>query len=116
RLYETEDRLMLAVPMPGLEPEDILVVIDGTRVTIHGAERGPHQHERRLLITEWTIGPYHRELDLPGPVDGPLTNATYDNGVLVLSMPKARTGAGTAAEIRLEPVEATRGEHVGHVG
>jgi hypothetical protein len=49
-------------------------------------------------------------------VNGALTNVTYGNGVLVVVMPKVRRGEhGVPAEIRLEPIEATRGERVGHV-
>jgi HSP20 family protein len=116
RIYQTDDRLMLAAPMPGLEPDNISVTIDGTRCIVHGDERGPHQHDRDLLLEEWTIGPYHREVELPAPVDGRLSNATYDNGVLVLAMPKARGGEATRAEIRLDARDATRGQRVGHVG
>lgn len=117
RVYQTTDRIMLAAPMPGLEPDDISVVIDGRHVAVHGRERGPHQRDRDLLIAEWAVGPYRREVDLPAPVDGSLVNVTYDNGVLVLVMPKL--GAGRNAErveIRLDAVRATRGQRVGHVG
>jgi HSP20 family protein len=116
RLYQTDDRLMLVAPMPGLEPENIAITIDGTRVVIHGDERGPHQHDRDLLLEEWTIGPYDREVELPQAVDGKITNATYDNGVLVLAMPKAQAGQGSRAEIKLNARESTRGQRVGHVG
>jgi HSP20 family protein len=120
RIYQTDDRIMLAAPMPGLEPEDISLVIDGRHVTLHGRERGPHQHDRDLLVAEWAVGPYHREVDLPEPVAGDLTNVTFENGVLVLSMPKAREAASGGAPgpiaIELEAVTPTRGERVGHVG
>ena len=117
RLYHTEARIMLAAPMPGLEPEDIVVRIDGTHVSIHGEERGHHQHDLALAIVEWTIGPYHREIELGEPVDGVLTNATYGNGVLVLSMPKVSAGhLGSSAEFRLITVASGHGERVGHVG
>jgi hypothetical protein len=96
---------MVMAPMPGLGPEDIVVRIDGRHVVIHGDARGPHQDDVNLSIAEWAVGPYHRELDLPEGVDGVVTNATYGNGVLVLSMPKLRAGhAGTAAEFRLVTV------------
>ena len=117
RMYQTGERVMIATPMPGLEPGDISVRVEGERVTIDGEERGPHQHEKDLLVAEWAVGPYHREIDLPHPVNGPLTNATYGNGVLVLSMPKASSGErGASADIRLQPIDATRGERVGHTG
>jgi hypothetical protein len=92
RVYRTADRIMVAAPMPGLEPPDIMVIVDGDRLTIEGKERGPHQHERDLMRAEWTIGPYYRELELLHPVRADLVNATYDNGVLVLAMPTLDPG------------------------
>lgn len=117
RVYETEERIMVTAPMPGLEPENIVVRIEGRRVVIHGEERGPHQREIALAIAEWSVGPYHREIEVAEPVDGSLTNATYGNGVLVLSMPKVSAGhLGASAEFRLITVASGRGERVGHVG
>jgi HSP20 family protein len=117
RIYQTSDRIMVAAPMAGLEPGNICVTVAGDRLTIHGDERGPHQHELDLVLAEWAVGPYHREVVLPEPVNGALANATYGNGVLVLSLPKMEPGREpVSAEIRLEVVDATRGERVGHVG
>jgi HSP20 family molecular chaperone IbpA len=117
RIYETERRIMVVTPMPGLEPGDIEVTIDADHVTLHGRARGPHQHEVALLVSEWSVGPYHRDLRLPVPVSAELANATYDNGVVVLCLPKvAPGGVPGRAEIRLDAIESTRGEHVGHVG
>jgi HSP20 family protein len=117
RMYQGDDRLMVAAPMPGLEPENISVIIRGDTVTIRGEYRGPHQEDRDLLIAEWATGPYYRELQLPQPVDGARTNATYGNGVLVLVMPKLAPGSGGHdGEFHLQVVTATRGERVGHAG
>ena len=117
RLYQTSECFMIAAPMPGLEPEDIAVSIDGDRVIIRGVERGPGQHGRDLLLDEWTTGPYFREVSLPHPVDGPRTNATYGNGVLVLVMPKRASRERTIpGELQLHAITPTRGEHVAHTG
>jgi HSP20 family protein len=117
RVYQTTDRIMIAAPMPGLEADDISVVIDGRHVALQGRERGPHQHGLSLLRTEWALGPYRRELELPEPVDGALANATYDNGVLVVAAPKlAADRDQVRVEIHLQRLGGSRGEHVGHVG
>jgi Hsp20/alpha crystallin family len=87
QVHQADGRLVLAAPMPGLEAEDISVIISGNRVTLRGEYRGSRQNQPEILISEWTMGPYYREVVLPQPVDGALTNATYGNGVLVLSMP-----------------------------
>jgi HSP20 family protein len=117
RVYEAGEKIMIAAPMAGLAPEDITVTVDDERVRIRGAERGPRQHDLDLAVAEWTVGPYDREVRLPAAVDGRLTNVTYGNGVLVVAMPKTRPGERRAtAEIELTAIQATRGEHVGHVG
>ncbi len=116
RVFRTDHRIMVVAPMPGLEPTDISITVTGERVVIHGRERGPHQHDRDLVLAQWAIGPYEGDVTLPEPVEGTLTNATYGNGVLVLAMPKVAPGQrGVAAEIKLAVIEATRGERVGHV-
>jgi HSP20 family protein len=117
RLYQTDTHLMLAAPMPGLEPGDICVEISEDAVAIKGIERGAGQHRRDLLIEEWTIGPYQRKVSLPQPVDGSLTNVTYGNGVLVLAMPKMKSGGrGISSTLHLDPIGSARGERVGHAG
>jgi HSP20 family protein len=117
RIYQSDEQIMVAAPMPGLEPEDISVRIAGDQVEIQGEERGPRQHERDLLLDEWRIGPYYRKVPLPQNVNGPLTNATYGNGVLVLSMPKMGEGERSVlVDFQLQPIASTRGERVGHTG
>jgi HSP20 family protein len=117
RVYRGEEHLMLAAPMPGLEPENIWITISGDKVCIQGEERGPGQRDREVLIDEWSIGPYYREVALPEAVDAPLTNATYGNGILVLSMPASKEAKPSSeASFRLHPIEATHGERIGHSG
>ena len=117
RVYTTDSRIMIAAPMPGLGAENISVTVADIHVTIRGQERGPRQHERDLLLAEWTVGPYERRIDLPQPVNGALANATYGNGVLVLALPLMAPGQpGVRSEFILEVIVATRGERVGHTG
>jgi HSP20 family protein len=117
QLHRAQGRLVLAAPMPGLEPEDISVSIHGDRVTIRSEYRGSRHDQPETVISEWTIGPYHRDLTLPHSVSGRLTNATYGNGVLVLAMPTLEPGVQEdATEFRLEADTRTRGQRVGHTG
>ena len=88
RIYDRDKHIVLAAPLPGLEAENISVTVGGNRVVIEGEERGPRQHGPDVVLAEWSIGPYYREVSLHQAVKGPLTNATYGNGVLVLLMPK----------------------------
>ena len=117
RLHQTNGLFVLTTPMPGLKPQDIVVRIRNDSVALRGIEHGPMQPAHEMLLDEWTIGPYYREVSLPQPVNGPLTNVTYGNGVLVLTMPKRDHNEQTIpAELQLQTIESTRGEHIGHTG
>jgi HSP20 family protein len=90
KMYRSAERLTIAVPMPGVEPEDISVGVTGDgRLVLHGELRGVLKGDKEVLADEWTPGPYHREISLPNPVDGAMANVTYGNGVLVVALPIA---------------------------
>jgi HSP20 family protein len=129
RMWQTEGRIVIAAPLPGVEPDDILVELSGDRVILQGEERGPRQHGLDLVIAEWMIGPYYREIQLSCPVAAELANATYGNGVLVLNLPKLGAGAQPSqtrfrlqvhqapSMPRITPVrDPCRGERIGHTG
>ena len=131
KVYRTTDRLTVAAPTPGLLPEDLRIeitsdnhlVLDGeargetaerqeyNRLVQDGSGKREMQEHWERLEDEWTVGPYHRELDLPASVDGSMATATYGNGVVVVTMPVAdRT---SPAELQLDPVGMGHGERVG---
>ena len=117
QLHQAQGLLVLAAPMPGLEPQDISVSIHHDRVTIRGDYRGSRHDQPETILSEWTMGPYHREVSLPQPVSGGLTNATYGNGVLVLVMPTLEPGVQEdVTEFQLEADTGTRGQRVGYKG
>jgi HSP20 family protein len=90
-VYRTEERLMVSAAMPGLMPADITIEVgDGGRMQIRGALRGKLKDWKEVLVEEWQAGGYHRELDLPAPVDAASGRATYENGVLVVVFPVAQ--------------------------
>jgi HSP20 family protein len=115
KMYRSTDRITVATPLPGLQPEDILITVTGEgHLVIHGEVRGMLKDIKELLIDEWSVGEYHRELELPELVDGSLANATYGNGVLVVSLP--RSAYAKAAVLKLEKVGLDHGERVGLAG
>ncbi len=115
KVYRTDERLMVAVPMAGLEPEDIVVdVMADGRLVLHGDVRDLLKEVKELLLDEWSVGVYHRELALPIPVNGTCANVTYGNGVLLVTLPiSERT---LPAHLVLERLTPTHGEHKGNAG
>ena len=113
-VYGETHRLMVAAPLPGMEPRNIRVEVDGRRLSIHGDLRGPGQQRKAYIIRQWTVGPSHCIVDLPVPVDATRANATFDNGILVVVLPlAAQPVSGT---ISLLKIGTARGRLVRHVG
>jgi HSP20 family protein len=113
-IYRTDDRIMIAAPLPGMEPSDIVVEVAApARVVLHGEFRGALTGQKEIVLEEWCAGGYHRELTPPAAVDGELANVTYGNGVLVVLPFADQT---RPARLTLQPLSPTRGERVGSAG
>jgi HSP20 family protein len=115
KVYRSAERLTLAAPMPGVEPEDITVAIteDGLLV-LDGDLRGVLKGDKDVLADEWTPGPYHREYRLPHPVDGAMANVTYGNGVVVVALPLSERTR--PARLLPQHTALARGELFGNTG
>ncbi len=75
---------------------------DGDLV-LNGKLRAALEGDKELLMDEWSVGRYHRNLALPVPVDGEGATMTSGNGVFVVALPVAE--AVRPALVTLEPVD-----------
>ncbi|HWO72030.1 MAG TPA: Hsp20/alpha crystallin family protein [Dehalococcoidia bacterium] len=115
KVYRSNDRLMVAAPMPGLEPQDIRVTLDAEgRLVLDGSARGAFKGDKEVLQDEWNAGPYRRSLVLDTPVDANDANVTYENGVVVVSLPTS--DSFKAGELSLQRIRATAGKRYGNAG
>ena len=73
--------------MPGLKPEDVEITIEGDTLTIKGEFKGPLNNVN-YLIQERAYGTFTRTLRLNLPVQADKAEATFENGVLTLVIPK----------------------------
>lgn len=114
-IYQDGGRLMVAAPLPGMEPGSIRVDVRGRRLIIDAQLRGPGQYRtRRFMQREWTVGPYTRTVTLPREVDAASANAVYNNGVLVVVLPM--TSPASDDTIIMSKVGTARGRRVRHTG
>ncbi len=115
KVYRTDGRLMVAGPMAGLEPENIAVEVtaDG-RLILHGDLRSRLKEVKDLLLDEWSVGVYHRELVLPVAVDAECANVTYGNGVLTVTLPISEQTF--PVRLTLSRRAPTHGERKGNAG
>jgi HSP20 family protein len=94
-VYETEDVYVARVEIAGMRDEDFTLELDGRDLLIRGVRpelpgsaslagaRAYHQMEIRF-------GEFSLDLELPGGVVAEGVQAIYENGFLVVTLPKAR--------------------------
>ncbi|SHL65960.1 Hsp20/alpha crystallin family protein [Hymenobacter psychrotolerans] len=87
--YETESSYEVEAALPGLKREDIKVDFHQGRLTISG-ERSfrNEQNQRRYHLVESSYGSFSRSLQLPDTVDASRIEASFEDGVLRVSVPK----------------------------
>jgi HSP20 family protein len=114
-LYENDRELIVAAPMPGVQPEDIQVeVTSDRRLLLRARQHGEGQERIDYIVREWSYGPFERAVELPRDVDAPRANLSYGNGVLMLALPKAdRT---VPARLDVGRKGHARGMSTGHAG
>jgi HSP20 family protein len=90
-LYETADGYVLSAELPGLEPKDVDLSIEGNRVTLRGERKiaVPDDKQTSLHRRERQSGIFRRTVELPAHADPEKAQALYRNGVLWLRIPKA---------------------------
>lgn len=88
-INETDAAYEVSVPLPGVNPDDINVKMQNGVLTISGELPQPKVEEnRKVVVQERYYGKFSRSVSLPQSVDSNKVEATYDNGVLSLTLPK----------------------------
>ena len=90
-MHETKDDLVLKVELPGVREKDVSVSISGDLLTIRGERRWSDEEGRdqKLLHVERVYGQFDRMIQLPLAVQADKVKATYRDGVLEVTLPKA---------------------------
>ncbi len=88
-VWETEDELVYAFDLPGLEENEISIEVADDTLTVTG-ERQKKTEERgdRYLRFERRFGSFSRAVGLPAGVDESKIAASYKGGVLEVRVPK----------------------------
>lgn len=98
--FRQGDRLVVRADLPGLKKEDVNVEIDDGVLTISG-HRAEEQVENRddYYRSERSYGQFFRALPLPDGVTGESCEATFDNGVLEVTLPLPKEQTRKARKI-----------------
>lgn len=87
---EDTNGIQISMELPGVDPDDVRLSLENNILTIRGEKRQQiDQKNERVHRFERTYGTFERTFVLPSTVDPDQIEARYDNGVLLITIPKA---------------------------
>ena len=98
---ETAKDVLVKAEIPGMDPKDIDVSVQGDVLTLRG-ERKKEQEEKgeNFHRVERRYGAFSRSIRLPAEVDVGKVNANYKDGVLKINLPKTKGAAVKKIEVK----------------
>lgn len=88
-LYEAGETIMLLADMPGVIEDDVEITLEKDRLTIRGSVEDRVPEGYRAVYSEHCLANYERSFVLSNEIDSENIEASFKNGVLRLSLPKA---------------------------
>ncbi len=89
-VFEDKDNLLVKAELPGMKKEDIEIAMQDNYLTLSGERKQEQKYEEGdVYRSERWAGRFHRTITLPCRVDTEKIKATYNEGVLTVTLPKA---------------------------
>jgi len=98
-IFETRDKFILTLDMPGSSKEGIEIASDGDILTITG-KAFEVEKEWKTLISEFELNDYKREFTIGNKVNRETIDAKYDNGILIVEMEKSENVKPKKIEVK----------------
>jgi len=100
-LYQNNDNVIAVIELPGMRKEDIEISLHDGTLTIAGEHKSetPNGDAER---SERYVGKFRRSITLPARVDANNVSATYRNGILTVTLPKAEEAKPKQIQVRAD--------------
>jgi HSP20 family protein len=103
--YVDSGKLIVRADLPGIDPKDVEITATGDQLTIRGKREQQHEEKGRDFIhREVAYGGFERVVKLPGGVNPDEIQASYNNGVLELTVPLPEQ-----SRMRKVPIQSAEG-------
>lgn len=98
-IYRSADHYVLHADLPGIDPGSVEVNVDNGTLTIRAERSGRTEQDVQWLTNERFTGTFQRQLSLGEGIDTEAISATYDNGVLSVTIPVAEKAKPRRIEV-----------------
>jgi HSP20 family protein len=111
---EDAEAIQISMELPGVDPDEVRLSLENNILTVRGEKKQQSDEiSERVHRFERTYGRFERTFVLPNTVDAEGVDARYENGVLLITVPKAERAK--PREIRVKS-SATASSKIGTGG
>ena len=101
-IFEEPDALRITAEVPGVSPDNLKISLENNVLSIHGTkEQVAQERSERVHRYERTYGAFERSFTLPATVDANSIKASYEHGVLTLTLPKVEKAKPRQIEVKV---------------
>ncbi len=98
---EANGNYVLTAELPGVEPEDVDVELEGNILTIRGEKKMKREHvDERVQLSERRYGAFERSFALPSSADPENVTAEFQQGVLSVQVAKRPEARGKKIKVK----------------
>jgi len=101
-LYQNADNVVAIVELPGMRKEDIEISLHDGTLTVSGERKSESVEGEKAERTERVTGKFRRSITLPARVETDTVNATYRDGILTVTLPKAEDAKPKQIQINVK--------------
>lgn len=99
-VHENEENLAIEVQLPGIDKEDVNLSVNDHTLEIRGERKADTKKEKNgYHVQEFRYGAFSRSFRLPSYVDPDKLKATYERGILTVTVPKHEKAKPRTIEI-----------------
>jgi HSP20 family molecular chaperone IbpA len=99
-IFETEAAITMLADMPGVKADGLTIDLRENVLSIEGKVAAIGGDDERILLSEYDTGTFQREFRLTNLIDQSRIDASLQNGVLRLTLPKAEAARPRKIEVR----------------
>lgn len=99
-IFETEGALTVVMEMPGVERSDVNINVEKNVLSVEGRIQFSKYDNLKPVYTEYNIGHFSRSFTLSNQIDQHGIAAKVEDGVLTLTLPKAKEATARRIEIQ----------------
>jgi HSP20 family protein len=89
-MFDSEDKVVINAEIPGMSKEDVDISVTGDILTIQGERKAEEEvKDEDYYCCEQHRGAFYRVIQLPSGLETDNIDATYDNGILEITLPKS---------------------------